>query len=55
VAFFLPELCAEGIGTCWCDRTLLLTLHEVLMPPTANLQLVQWGRQPELLQVSKKK
>ncbi|KAI3432453.1 hypothetical protein D9Q98_004003 [Chlorella vulgaris] len=41
---------AEGIGTCWCDRTLLLTLHEVLMPPTANLQLVQWGRQPELLQ-----
>ena len=42
---------AAGITACWADRPLLQALHEVLQPPSANLLLVQWSRQQELLQV----
>ncbi len=41
---------AAGIAGCWADQTLLHMLHDVVAPPNANLQLVQWSRQPELLQ-----
>ncbi|KAL4423876.1 hypothetical protein ABPG75_001177 [Micractinium tetrahymenae] len=41
---------AAGIADCWGNRVLLQMLHDVLVPPSANLQLVQWSRQPELLQ-----
>ena len=50
----LPALllrAAAGIAACWADRPLLQALHEVLQPPSANLLLVQWSRQQELLQV----
>lgn len=41
---------AAGTAACWADQALLQTLHEVLQPPSSNLQLTQWSRQPELLQ-----
>ena len=40
-----------GAAACWADAALLQTVHEVLLPPSSNLQLAQWSRQPELLQV----
>lgn len=44
---------AAGIAGCWADRAVLQLLHDAVTPPSANLQLVQWSRQPELLQASK--
>lgn len=40
-----------GAAACWADAALLQTVQEVLLPPSSNLQLAQWSRQPELLQV----
>lgn len=50
VWFFVP---AAGAAACWANKALLQTVHELLLPPSSNLQLVQWSRQPELLQVSR--
>ena len=40
-----------GAAACWADAALLQTVQDVLLPPSSNLQLAQWSRQPELLQV----
>lgn len=40
-----------GAAACWADAKLLQTVQEVVLPPSSNLQLAQWSRQPELLQV----
>ena len=42
---------AAGVASCWADHALLQAVHVVLQPPSANLLLVQWSRQQELLQV----
>lgn len=44
-----------GAAACWADADLLQTVQEVLVPPSSNLQLAPWSRQPELLQVRRKR
>jgi hypothetical protein len=45
-----PDAAGDS-GACWADAALLSSLRNVLLPPTSNQQLLQWGRQEELVQV----